>query len=116
MSKKALFITLSMGMILLVFSACQKNEGTTYQDVKPILSTSCAVSGCHDATTVRKNIDFTSYATMSGATGLKNALTKDANGFYDRVLVKQNMPPLGTLSQEDKDLLQGWVDNNFAEN
>lgn len=116
MSQKMIFATAFLGMLIIVFSACQKEGGTTYQDVQPIISTSCAVAGCHDPITIRKNIDFTSYATMSGSTGLKNALTKDTDGFYDRVLVKENMPPLGTLSQENKDLLQRWVDNNYAKN
>lgn len=102
-------------VVLIAFSACKKEEGTTYQDVKTILTTSCAVSGCHDATTKRKNLDYSSYASMSGATGLSNSLHKNANGFYDRVLVKQDMPAGGTLSQADKDLLQSWVDNNYAE-
>lgn len=116
MKIKGLFLATGLA-IGLSFSACETKEpGTTYQDVKHIITTSCAVVGCHDPITVRNNIDFTSYATMSGATGLKNALTIDPNNFYDRVLVKQDMPPGGTLSQADKDLLQAWVDNNYAEN
>ncbi|MDC0231304.1 hypothetical protein OAK19_05000 [Aureispira] len=98
------------------FSACEKGPTATYQDVRHIISTSCAVSGCHDPITLRSNIDFSTYATMSGSTGLKNALTTNTNGFHDRVLVKQNMPPSGTLSQADKDLLQQWVDSNYPEN
>ncbi|BDS11983.1 hypothetical protein [Aureispira anguillae] len=116
MLSKILFASTVLFITLITFSACQKDNNTSYQDVKTIISTSCAVSGCHDATTAKKNIDYTSYATMSGATGLTNSLHKNSNGFHDRVLVVQDMPIGGTLSQADKDLLQQWVDNGYAEN
>ncbi len=98
------------------FSACEKQPKATYQDVRNIISTSCAVPGCHDPITIRKNIDFSSYSTMSGATGLKNALTINSNSFYDRVLVQQNMPPNATMTQADKNILQDWVDSGYPEN
>ena len=99
-----------------VFFACEKNTGTTYQDIKHITLTSCATPGCHDAGTAQNNVNMSSYATMSGGSGHKNILHKNSNGFQDRVLIQKNMPPLGTLSQADLDLLQSWADNGFREN
>ncbi|MCH2021247.1 MAG: hypothetical protein MK207_02105 [Saprospiraceae bacterium] len=116
MRKRLCIGTFLILFFALGFSSCEKGPITTYQDVKHIISTSCAVSGCHDPITVRQNIDFSTYATMSGSTGLNNALTKNTNSFYDRVLVKQNMPPNGSLSQADRDILQQWVDSNYPEN
>jgi hypothetical protein len=116
MTNQLYIVSVFILFFALGFSSCEKGPTTTYQDVKHIVTTSCAVSGCHDHITVRQNIDFSSYATMSGSTGLKNALATNNNSFHDRVLVKQNMPPSGSLSQADKDLLQLWVDSNYPEN
>lgn len=115
MKNKHLFFIITTIIGASSFFACEEPTGTTYQDVRAIVTTSCAVVGCHNSITAESNVDFTNYATMSGATGRKNALTKGNNNFYDRVLVKQNMPPGGSLTQADKNLLQSWVDNNFKE-
>jgi uncharacterized membrane protein len=110
------FSVMTLVLFVLAFSACEKQPKATYQDVRHIISTSCAVPGCHDPITVRKNIDFSSFSTMSGSTGLKNALTINSNSLYDRALVQQNMPPNATMTQADKNLLQDWVDSGYPEN
>ena len=81
MKTKFLFFTLTTLFAITSFWACEMNEGTTYQDVRVIISTSCAVVGCHNSTTAQSNIDYSSYATMSGANGRKNTLNKNNNGF-----------------------------------
>jgi len=116
MNNKFLLISILAIYIIAAFFACEKVPETTYQDVKLIISTSCAVTDCHNATTAESNVDCTSFATMSGNGGRKNILNKDSRGFHDRVLVQKDMPPLGTLTQSDLDLLQAWVDEGFPEN
>lgn len=110
------FRNISMVYFCVVFMACQSEPKTTYEEVKIIISTSCAVAGCHDAVSQSDNLDYSSYASMSGANGLKNSLNKDIDGFYDRVLVQGNMPPNGTLTDKDIQLLQAWVDSGYPEN
>lgn len=119
MKTRLFLLSFIIAIFTFAFSSCEKTPTetpTTYSDVSNILSSNCAVSGCHDATTAQNNVVCTSYATLSGATGgYTNILHTNSNGFHDRVLVQQNMPPSG-LSQENRDLLQKWVDNNYAEN
>lgn len=118
--KIQLFLAFSFIAVLSIFSSCEKVEetptSTTYADVSSIISSNCAVSGCHNSTTAQSNVDCTSFASLSGSGGLTNILNTATNGFEDRVLVQQNMPPSGPLSQADRELLQKWVDNNYAEN
>lgn len=112
--KKILMLCSFLGLSA-AFFACEENKGTKYNDVKHIITTSCATPGCHDNGTAQSNVNMSSYATMSGGNGHKNVLHKNINGFYDRVIVKKDMPTIGTLSQADLDLLQKWVDNGYYE-
>lgn len=116
--KIQLFLAFSFIAVLSIFSSCEKTEEspTTYADVSSIITANCAVSGCHNSATAQSNVDCSSYASLAGAGNLTNILTTTSNGFQDRVLVQQNMPPSGPLSQADRELLQKWVDNNYAEN
>lgn len=115
MKTKTLLLIISILLVWTSFYSCQEKGGTSYDDVRLIITTSCAVVGCHNSTTAESNIDCSTYASMTGAQGRKNILDKNHNNFYDRVLVRQNMPSVASLSEADKSLLQSWVDNNFKE-
>ena len=115
MKIKLLFATTLALYIGATFSACEKEPVTSYEDVKHIISTSCAVLDCHNSITAESNVEFTNYATMSGQTGRRNVLNKNDNNFYDKVFVEQSMPPLGTLPQADLDLLERWANDGFKE-
>jgi hypothetical protein len=121
MKLKLFMVTLIALFISNAFSSCEKEvtstSTTTYAEVSSIISANCAIVGCHDATTNQSNVNCTSFATLSGATGgHKDILSTATNDFSHRVLVVKTMPPAGALSQVSQDLLQLWVDNNFAEN
>jgi len=120
MKLKLFAVTLVALFIGSAFSSCEKattTSTTTYADVSSIINANCAVASCHDVVANQSNVNCTSYATLSGATGgHKNILSTSTNDFHHRVLVVKNMPPAGALSQANQDLLQLWVDNNFAEN
>ncbi len=94
--------------VLCVFFSCRKDNGVYYSSVELIVNTSCAVSGCHDASSKAGNLDCSSYTSM------KTVL--DNGKFEDRVLVKKDMPPAGSLSQADIDKLEQWKENGFREN
>ena len=92
---------------LFIISSCQKGDGVVYNDVALIINTSCAVTGCHVPPTNAGSLDCSSYSAM------KSVL--DNGRFNQRVLVNQDMPPGGTLSNSDLDLLRQWRDNQFRE-
>ncbi|MCB0600116.1 MAG: hypothetical protein KDC28_02770 [Saprospiraceae bacterium] len=97
-----------------MMSGCTKTEsivcdGTTpsfASDVKPIIQSSCALSGCHASGS--RNGDFTSYS------GLYADLV---NGQFNReVLVNRTMPEGSSLSTSQLQTLQCWYDNGYENN
>ena len=103
--KKPIF-TLAF-LSIFVFQSCQKDNGTRYNDVSLIINTSCAVAGCHVSPANAGSLECSSYASMKAVL--------DNGRFEQRVLIDQNMPPNGTLSDSDLDLLRSWRDNQFRE-
>ena len=87
---------------------CDSSNPTYDADIKAIIDGNCMGTFCHNAGANRG--DFTSY------TGLEPVLNNGA--FKDRVLVKQDMPKGNrkTLTQEEINKLQCWLDNNYPEN
>ena len=75
--------------------------------IKPIISNSCAVSGCH----------------VSGGTAGFNLQTYseikskvDDGSFMDRVIVQQNMPPNEDLSSCELEQLKTWLNEGAPNN
>lgn len=68
-------------------------------DIKPIVDTNCALSGCHVPGTGRK--DLSTYQ------GMKDIV--DDGRLNDRVIVKKDMPPSGGLSKCDIDKINAWI-------
>ena len=105
-------------VLMLLFIACNKNsdiketscDGSTPtfdNEISVIINTSCAISGCHPDADARHG-DYSSY----------EAFEKHRNNgsFEKKVLTKQTMPKGFTLTQEELNLIQCWVDNGFPEN
>ncbi len=96
--------------------ACNKDNDNddpscnpTYDaEIKAIVDNSCATVGCH--TTNFAHGDFTSYENM-----LEHLEHGD---IYEYVVTEQTMPPdyALPLSDEDFELLQCWLDNEYPEN
>jgi len=82
------------------------------RDIQPILMSSCAVSGCHDATTHKEGIDFSSYAKAIGTISQGNptrsklykAITANASS-------EDFMPPkpYSALSKTAIDTIYSWI-------
>ncbi len=84
---------------------CNGQKPTYDNEIKSILSVSCGGSSCHGQG--GSEGDFSTY------TLLKPVL--DNGSFKDVVLVKKTMPKTGSLSQDQLNLLQCWVENGYAE-
>jgi hypothetical protein len=78
--------------------------------VKPILDVSCAVGGCHDATTAAEGIDLSDYASSKNAFDKKDALCSIHHGSGC-----EPMPVGGKLDDLDINKLDCWVKNDFPE-
>jgi hypothetical protein len=80
------------------------NTGISYANqIKAIITTNCALSGCHDAGSGSRNwTDF-------------NILKANAANIKTRV-VNRTMPPSQPLKQSEIDLISCWVDDGAANN
>lgn len=105
--------------IVLLVSACRTDklpepspsecmEIPTYESqLRDVINASCAIELCHDDSGAAPG-NFLSYQ------GMLNRL--DNGQILDRVFTKGDMPLApGELSQEDREMLRCWLDNNYPE-
>lgn len=86
---------------------CNTTDVKFRRDIQPIISKSCATSGCH----------------VPGGTGVGNFQVfgelkskVDDNSFNNRVFVQRNMPPDEMLSSCEIQKLQAWVEQGAPNN
>lgn len=97
-----------------LFSICAEDKEITYlEDIKVIIDTKCANSGCHDAAYTASGTNYTTYD------GLKSAI--ETEQFKYRVLVLKNMPNPNTvtaaklLTDEELSLMRCWAHDGYLE-
>jgi hypothetical protein len=112
LKKPPLFPTLLLIIYCILFASCGEPDefrdldctaiGSKYNaDISPIIISRCATAGCHDAGS--NNGDYTTYD------GIK---IKVKNGtFENRVLIVNDMPSNGVLSEADRKKIKCWLDN-----
>lgn len=76
-------------------------------DVEPIIQMSCATTACHTQGGFANGI-FDDYD------GVKAKV--DNGSFHQRVLVDKDMPPGGSLSDEELAILKAWLDDGAPNN
>lgn len=97
-------------------SAVTTKSGTLWacydRDIQPILMSSCAVSGCHNATTHKDGVDFSSYAKTLERIKPGNP---GSSPLYNSIIAKQTsdnfMPPApySPLSKTAIDTIYSWI-------
>lgn len=106
-------------MLVMVFSNCTSDStddltipiptAVTYtQNVKPILDTSCATSGCHSTTSNAAGLILETYAQAKDAFENRYALGRmQSQG--------ASMPPSGNLPSASIDIIRNWRDQGYLE-
>lgn len=80
--------------------ACDGSHPTYNSEIKSIIDTRCATSGCHPG--------FSSYSGLNGIL---------QNGQFKReVLTNQSMPQNSSLTQDQINKIQCWVNDGYPEN
>jgi len=107
--------------ISLVLAACKKDELITYDctgltptytdDVKQIIDTKCATSGCHDATTKADGYDLSTYATVRGEAG-KEVFMGSMQHLGQYVAMPENG---AKLNDELLRTVSCWIENGMPE-
>jgi hypothetical protein len=85
-------------------TSCDLTNTTYSGAVEPIVSTNCAVPGCHVGGGVSP--DLSTYAGVNSNIG----------AVEQRALITKDMPPSGALSSCDQQKLQVWIDNGANNN
>ena len=114
--------SLSLGfLIILITTSCEFNseedlygaivdpptEVSYESDVKPIIQMSCATAACHSPGGFGNGI-FDDYEIVKSKV--------DNGSFRKRVLVDKDMPPDGSLSDDELEILTAWLDNGAPNN
>ncbi|MEO6722524.1 MAG: hypothetical protein ABIN67_19295, partial [Ferruginibacter sp.] len=86
-------------------NSCSTVPASFNADILPLVTTKCAVPGCHDATASGGHF-FQSYNDVNVAKELINL----------RVVIQKSMPPTGPLPQADIDKLKCWIGNGAPNN
>ncbi len=94
--------------------ACDPDTVYFQQDVLPILETSCAVGGCHDASSSAAGVILDSYENTIKTTAIK--LSDPASSdIYARITtidpnLKMPIPPAPPLLASEADLILKWIE------
>ena len=117
-------VVLALGFFVFASQSCYyDNEEDLFQtitvdcdmfDVKytthvaEIMTTHCAVTGCHTAQAMSGGIDLSTYATVSSSDRIYGTITHQT-GF-------SAMPPGGQqIPQCEQDIIKSWIDNGKPE-
>jgi hypothetical protein len=105
-----------IALLIAIVPSCKKDDlsdidcstipASYNTDIKPLISSNCNTSGCHDASSSHGN--FTTYL------GLK--LEADNGKLNQTVIIEKSMPPSGPLSLEDRKKIKCWLNQGAPNN
>ena len=84
---------------------CDTKDLTYSKNIEKIISTSCAISGCHVVGNGRSIYD--SYANLKKDVDNGTVLAK--------VITNKSMPPAGSLSECDYSMIEEWIKQGAKE-
>ncbi|MEP7376900.1 MAG: hypothetical protein ABI675_26105 [Chitinophagaceae bacterium] len=98
-------------------STCSPDTVYFVNDIMPIISSNCTMSGCHDNITHAEGVNLTSYSNIVRYVSAGNA----GNSKLYKVIIKTNkdrMPPspMAPLSQAQKDKVAKWINQGAKNN
>ncbi len=138
MKKIELRFVVAFAMALIIFYACrheipEKNPGSVtpppttnpcspdsvyfVNEIMPIISSNCTMSGCHDNITRAEGVDLTTYNNIKRYVSPGNA----SNSKLYKVIIKTNgdrmpPPPMPAMSQAQKDKIAKWINQGAKNN
>lgn len=100
----------------LLDTVCNPNTVYFKNDVFPILSSSCAIPGCHDAATQQNGVNLTNYNSIISTGDIEKGDPSDSD-LYEEI-AKGDMPPAGytQLTAAQKQLIYDWILQGALEN
>ena len=97
-------------------AACSPDTVYFQNTVLPLLNSSCAMSGCHDAVTHKEGVNLTSYTSIMSTGGVKAG--NPANSKLYKVIADNSMPPkpASAFTQAQKDIISKWIQQGAKNN
>lgn len=100
-------------------TSCNKDTVYFVQQVLPILQSSCALSGCHDAITHKEDVRLDNYVNIISTGGIN--VSNSANSKIYRVMVKsgeERMPPSPATAMTSTQLaiISKWISQGAKNN
>lgn len=98
-------------------ATCNPDTAYFINDIMPIISSNCTMSGCHDNITHAEGVNLTTYTNI-----LKYVKPGDAaNSKLYKVIIKTNNdrmppPPMPALTTTQKALIQKWINQGAKNN
>jgi uncharacterized membrane protein len=98
-------------------STCSADTAYFVNDILPIISSNCTMSGCHDNITHAEGVNLTTYVNIMKYVAVGNA----ANSKLYKVIIKTDgermpPPPMAPLSQAQKDKIAKWINQGAKNN
>ncbi|NPD45451.1 MULTISPECIES: c-type cytochrome domain-containing protein [unclassified Lentimicrobium] len=97
------------------------NSDTVYfvNDIQPLINSTCATSGCHDAASAEHGVDLSSYIRIIKTGEVKPFRPEDSE-LYE-VLFEDGddlmpPPPMASLTREQKELIRKWISQGAKNN
>lgn len=89
---------------------CPDNEVSYLEDIKPILQSKCAISGCHNGS-LGADRDWTNFAVFQ-----ENAQHGNVKNFVVNRIMPPATSPNGGLSQDQINAIACWIDDDAPNN
>ncbi|MFC2176551.1 c-type cytochrome [Bacteroidota bacterium] len=103
-----------------VSATCHEDTAYFQNEILPILQSSCATPGCHDAITREDGVVLTDYANVIGTAEITAGQPNESK-LYEVLFAtgKELMPPANsgfTFSQQQKDAIKSWISQGAKNN
>lgn len=93
---------------------CSPDTVYFVNEILPMITSNCAQAGCHDNITQAEGIVLNSYSNIMRTVRAGNA----SNSKLYKEIINGNMPPAGSMTQEQIDKIKKWINqgakNNFV--
>ncbi len=99
---------------------CDPDTAYFVNDVYPILKSSCAFSGCHDATSAMDGVNLTSYTTIMQTADVR-PFNLDGSDLYEKITEtdldkRMPPPPYDALTPDQIATIARWINQGALEN
>jgi hypothetical protein len=86
---------------------CDPNTVYYVNQIQPLLNSSCAYSGCHDAITHKDGVDLSTYDKVMNTGEVEAGNPKDSE-LYEEI-EEGEMPPNGSMALTQQQLIYKWI-------